>query len=175
MTKKYERIQFNVPKHRPISRLPIPIPKIESYKGVISIEFNYESTQEGFGQFYFHVTYSYFEKEYPEEKNYDLGFTIPENCIVNISLSKKVKWRWPPITDGMTSKGKFPQSLFRDYTEVDKENGIISFKVKKDGGKPKKYYFYLNVEMAQTKGDEKWRPVSIDPWLENPRPVELLK
>jgi len=172
MTKKHEHIQADIPKHRPVSRLPFPLPKIESYKGVIDVDFGYESVKEGFGQFYFDIIYSNFEKEYPSTRSYDLGFTIPENCTVNISLSKKLDWRWPPVTDGMTSKGRFPRSLIRDYTEVQKENGVISFKVKKDGGNPKKYYFYLNVEMAQPKGDEKWRPISIDPWLENPRPAD---
>lgn len=170
MTKTRDRVKLGVPKHRPISRLPFPLPKIDSYKGIIDVDFGYESAKEGFGQFYFDVVYSNFEKEYPPERSYDLGFTIPENCTVNISLSKKSEWRWPPSTDGMTSKGRFPRSLIRDYTEVKKATDVISFKVKKDGGKPKKYYFYLNVEMAQSKGDEKWRPISIDPWLENPRP-----
>lgn len=171
MTKKYNQIQINIPKHRPISRSPFPLGKQDSYKGIIDVEFGYDPSAEEFGQFYFDVVYSGFGKENDgKERNYDLGFNIPGNCTVNISLSEKIKWRWPLITDGMTSKGKFPRSLFRDYTEVKKENGVISFKVKKDGGRPKKYYFYLNVEMEQMKGDEKWRPISIDPWLENPRP-----
>ena len=169
MKKLHKTVQNDVPRHRQISRLPVPIEKLESYKGIIDVDFGYEANSEGFGQFYFDIVYRNFECKYSKERNYDLGFTIPANCTVNISLSKDVQWRWPPVTDGMTSKGKFPSSLFRDYNESMKENGIISFKVKKDGGNPKKYYFYLNVEMKQTRGDEKWRPISIDPWLENPR------
>ena len=171
MTKKHDRIQTDIPKHRPVSRLPVPIGKLELYKAEINVEFGYEPKSNNFGQFYFRVAYSGFDCKYPDEINYDLGFTIPGNCTVNMSLSKEIEWRWPPVTDGMTSKGKFPGSLFRGYTEAEKNNGVISFKVKKDGGSPKKYYFYLNVEMKQAKGKEEWRPVSIDPWLENPRPA----
>ena len=172
MKNRSDITQNRIPNHHPISTRPVMIDKLSSYSGIINVKFGYETDSDRFGQFYFDVEYCNFEKEYPNHRSYDLGFTIPGNCTVNISLSEKPGWRWPLITSGMTSKEKFPKSLFRDYTESRKDDGIISFKVKKDNGKSQKYYFYLNVEIEQSKGDEPWRPVSIDPWLQNPRPID---
>ena len=169
MSKNYEPIELIIPKHGSVSSKRIPPSKIESYKGIIDVVFGFEADGKNFGQFYFDVKYSNFEKPYEQPRSYDLGFIIPGDCTVNISLMHSDSWRWPEVTNGMTTKGKFPQSLFRAY-DYNAEKKAISFNVKMAPEPHKKYYFYLNVEIAQPKGDEKWRLISIDPWLDNPRP-----
>jgi hypothetical protein len=47
----------------------------------------------------------------------------------------------------------------------------VSFKAKKRGGNQEDDYFTMNIEVFQKRSKKQWLPLSIDPWVENPRPL----
>jgi hypothetical protein len=129
----------------------------------------YKPTCFGFGQFYFDVEFCNFEKKIPPSRNADLKFGIPADCTVTIFLKNSKIWRWSDEFYAVTLKEKESVTFYRRY-EYSKEGQIVSFKAKKRDGYKEDHYFTMNIEVFQKRSEKQWLPLSIDPWVENPRP-----
>ena len=166
---KCRRINLITPPHNIILERAFPSERFESSEAKINVDIVYQQCEKGFGNISFNVKYEGFKEKYPDENGVDLGFSIPENCMVYIRFADNEIWQWSTEYYAITTK-KNLNKKFRKYN-LDERTETVSFQAKRDDGLPKKDYFTINVEILQANMPEKWLPVSIDPWVLNPRPI----
>lgn len=124
-----------------------------------------KSEKTPFGQFYSFVKYSGFSKDYPDESNMDISFSIPEDCWIRIKLSK-YNWRWSKIFFGITTK----DSMNKYYRKYYFDGEMVTFKADKKWGGTAEHEFIINLEIEQE--NNSCLPISLDPVIINPRSVE---
>jgi hypothetical protein len=164
------RIFLTTPPHNIIPEKSFPIDIFKTTEAKIIVKMVYRPSSSGFGQFLFDVKYEGFERDYKPELSTDLGFSIPADCTVYITFEDREIWKWSTEYYAITTK-KDLRKKFRKYN-LDESNETVSFQAKRDNRPPKKDYFSVNVEILQQDAGEKWLPVSIDPWVLNPRPAD---
>jgi hypothetical protein len=130
----------------------------------------YKPTCFNFGQFYFDLEFCNFAKKIPPTRNSDLKFGIPADCTVTIFLKNSKIWRWSEEFYAITLKDKDSMEFYKKY-EFSNRDQSVSFKAKKRGGNQEDDYFTMNIEVFQKRSKKQWLPLSIDPWVENPRPL----
>jgi hypothetical protein len=135
----------------------------------INVTLIYKSICFKFCQFYFDLEFCNFEKKIPPMRNADLRFGIPADCTVTIFLKNSNIWRWSEEFYAITLKDKNSMEFYKKY-EFNNKDQTVSFKAKKRDGAQEDDYFTMNIEVFQKRSKKQWLPISIDPWVENPRP-----
>ncbi len=122
----------------------------------------------GFGQFYFDIEFCNFNEKIPSMRSADLKFGIPDDCTVTIFLKNPNIWRWSDDFYAVTLKESV--EFYKRYL-YNKQDQTVSFKAKKRDGDQEDHYFTMNIDIFQKRSKKQWLPLSIDPWVENPRPI----